>query len=414
MQLHRRGEPGRILATLGIAGTVACLALGCADAGETDDAPVTVFDSAGVRIVAFEGDPYVSAPAIPVELVYRHGDGPSDYAFQYAAFGGLTGDGGAVVADLGNQEVVRIGPGAERAEHVARTGQGPGEVRQVSSVHVVGSDSVWVEDDGNAKIALFVDGAFERSVSTQGNATLTRSLGVADIGGDGRFLMSTQSYRSTFEEPWLAGHFVWFDPPTGRLDTVAAYDMALRRPERGINPFGPFGVATTTGDGFAHARSDRPAVTWRDRDGRVRQVVRWTPEHRYPSRADWDRFEARIRADLQRVNPQMGADELRSFVDDRVASYALQPDEPLPLFGRIHGEREGGVWLADFSVDAETIWPTRYQVLSSAGAWRGYVEFPGPLSLLDVRGELVLGAAMDAVGVQRIEVYRVRSVATGR
>jgi hypothetical protein len=110
----------------------------------------------------------------------------------------------------------------------------------------------------------------------------------------------------------------------------------------------------------------------------------------------------------------MGGDELRSFVDDRVASYALQPDEPLPLFGRIHGEREGGVWLADFSVDAETVWPTRYQLLSSAGAWLGYVEFPGPLSLLDVRGELVLGAAMDALGVQRIEVYRVRSVATGR
>ena len=67
-------------------------------------------DSAGVRIVSYEGTPTADATFLfPVEPPYCHGANPGDYAFQGLHVGRLLPDGSAVVSDAWNAELVAFG-----------------------------------------------------------------------------------------------------------------------------------------------------------------------------------------------------------------------------------------------------------------------------------------------------------------
>lgn len=300
-------------------------------------------------------------------------------------------------------------PGGDSVAVLAPRGEGPAEVERVLSVTAVGRDSVWIEDDGNAKIALFVDGRLERSVSTQGDPVL--AYGMRILGTDasgGRFLMTQSSYRSDFDEPWLAGQLALFDPTMEELDSVATFDMAKRRPDGVENPWPAHGVVTASGGEFVHARSDRAELVWRRADGSVRQIVRWPADPAYPDEADWEAFRVTIRAELERVNPTMGGQRLQTFLDEQVARYRLDPEAPLPLFWNLYPGDGGSVWIADFEPGLRATLPRRYEVVSADGRWLGAVEFPTRFEVMDVRGDLVLGVYRDELEVPAVAVYRVR------
>lgn len=148
------------------------------DTGPTDELQVQIRDSAGVRIVEYAGIPEVEAPfTLAAEPLYRHGANPGHYEFQFVNVGRLFPDGGAVVADRQNSEVVVLSPDGTTHAVLARRGEGPGEVIYPYSMFVLGQDRVLVPDRRQSRLTLFVGEAVAHIASLPGAA----HFGVAGI-----------------------------------------------------------------------------------------------------------------------------------------------------------------------------------------------------------------------------------------
>ena len=148
------------------------------DAPTQGDVPVQIADSAGVRVVTYEGVPDAVAPfRLAGEPRYRHGGGPGDYIFQFVDAGRLFPDGSAVIADW-YSEVVVLSPDGTTHEVLARVGEGPGEVIEPYALFVLGQDSVLVPDRRQSRLTLFAGGSVAHIVSLPRAA----HFGVAGIG----------------------------------------------------------------------------------------------------------------------------------------------------------------------------------------------------------------------------------------
>ena len=99
------------------------LLTGCGEPESAPRATATVRDSLGIRIVEYD-QPH-EAPAISLDLIWEHGHAPGDYEFQIAWLGALDVDGGAVIGDGRNQEIVAIPSSGTDHVILARSGQGP-------------------------------------------------------------------------------------------------------------------------------------------------------------------------------------------------------------------------------------------------------------------------------------------------
>ena len=359
-----------------------------------------VRDSAGVRIVEHPGA--LGDAPIEVTLVWEHGRRPDDYPFNTVFFGALQPDGGAVIGDVGNREVPWFGPDGSSRGLLAPRGQGPAEVGTPVSVLVSGQDSVWIDDQGNVRLARFERGTLAETIPGR----LTDRMSLMGLAPDGTLLLHTSRYMSRFPQPWLDGHVARFDPVAGTLDTIASYPMAPHRPETGIPLFvDGYGVVTGAGEGYIQARTDLAEVVWRAPTGAVTQVVRWRPEPRYADQEMWDLFEENLRASLTRVNPGMPSERLDEFLDQQVASYTLDVTTPLPAFSQlVRGNASGEVWLPDFTPPGRDA--TGYHVLAADGTSFGRAVFPRPIRVVAVTENLVLGTHTDEIGVVSAGVYR--------
>jgi hypothetical protein len=385
---------------LTVAALVAAAACSSGEPPEATAGAPTVRDSAGVRIVEHPGE--LDDAPIPVELVWEHGHGPDDYPFNMVFFGALQPDGGAVISDQGNREVVWVGPDGTHRGPLTPRGQGPREIGSAVSILSFGQDSVWIDDQGNARLVRFEAGTLAETVS----ASLTDRMSPIGLASDGTLLVHTSRYMSRFPQAWLDGHVARFDPVSGTLDTVASYPMAPHRPETGIPLFvDGYGVVTGAGGGYVQARTDLAEVMWRTPTGAAVQVARWRPEPQYADQGLWDLFEGNLRENLKRVNPGMSEDRLQQFIDQQVASYTLDTKTPLPAFGQlVRGNAGGDVWLPDFTSPGQD--PIGYSVLAADGTAIGEAVFLRPIRVAAVGEDLVLGTHTDELGVVSAAVYR--------
>ncbi len=383
--------------------SVALAACGGGDA-RTGDVQVQVEDSAGVRIVTYEATPATVAPFhLAAEPRYRHGTSPGDYEFQGINVGRLFPDGGAVVADQWNSDVVVLSPDGTTHEVLAKRGEGPGEVIYPYSMFVLGQDSVLVPDRRLSRLTLFVGDSVAHM------ASLPRSgyLGVAGIGSSGELLLMHRTpYRSWFdiEEEWLAGHMYRFETETGALDTVASYDHVHRersgQPRPIIRPVGEVTVATGR---FVQTRSDRPEIIWRLPDGTVRQIVRWRPEPTLLTEELLEPVEAYERM-IGWLNYEVSDARLEEIIQENMARYRAMIGQPVPLFGTPFADADGNIWLPSYR-PAYPEEGSPYTVVSPDGEWLGQVETPPRFRILDVTGALVLGVLRDELDIENVSVY---------
>lgn len=390
--------------TLAVAG--ASLAA-CADRPPSStDIPVQIEDSAGVQIVEYAGVPKVEPPsAIAEEPVYRHGTNPGDYEFQSVNVGRLFPDGGAVIADRENSELVVLSPDGATHEVLAGRGEGPGDVIYPYSMFVLGQDSVLVPDRRQSRVTLFVGDSVVRI------ARLPRvgHLGVAGIGPSGRLLQFDRvPYRSwvDMEEEWLAGHMTLFDTETGAVDTVASYDHFPRDVQGMMNPIRAVGWVTAAAGQFVYTRSDRPEVTWRLPDGRVARIVRWRAEPTLLTEKHLEPVEAYERL-TGRMNYGVSDARLEEIVQEDMSLYRARIGQPLPFFGSPFADGDGNVWLPSYRL-AYPEEGSPYTVISSEGEWLGQVEAPPRFRILDVAGGLVLGVLRDEMDVESVVVYEMQ------
>ena len=375
------------------------------DTSKTGDVPVEIQDSAGVRIVAYEGTPTTAAPfRFPAEPRYRHGANPGDYAFRGVNVGRLFPDGSAVVSDDGNSELVVLSPDGTTHEVLARQGEGPGEVMYVYAMFALGQDSVLMADPRLGRVTLFAGG----SVARIANLHRSTGLGGAGIGSSGELLLATRvpSERlSGFEREWLPGHMARFDMETGALDTVASYDYMPRIPP-GLewNPIAAVGEVMVATGQFAYTRSDRPEVTWSLPDGTVTQIVRWQAEPAQLTAELLEPVEADERMRNRVAYPGLPDSRIEEITQEDMAAYYASIGRPMPLFGSPFADAEGSVWLPSYQPGGSQD-GLPYTVISSDGEWLGKVEAPPRFRILDVTGGLVLGVLRDEMDVENVVVY---------
>ncbi len=362
-------------------------------------------DSAGVTIREFPGP--LPTNEVVLEPVWTHGHDAGDYEFQRVFQAVLQRGTAVVAADGGNDEVVMISPDGASFSVLARSGQGPEEVRGPGAVVRLGRDSVWVRDRGNSKLLLFVGGAPAVSVSTAGNAELSFNLMPIGVAPDGTLLLNTGAFRSDFEEPWLYGTLARLGPDGASADTVGTYPLMQRRQEP-INPFAAYGQAISAGRSFVTSRTDVPELHWRRPDGSLFRIDRWRPEPVYPTAADFDDFIEAMRLSLARANPRMSGERLQEFLGEQVSRYALDRSVPMPYLRWMVGGDEGALWVAHRSDGG--FWSASYTVLAPDLGPVGLADFGREVAVVDVSDEYVLAVVRDDYDVQALAVWRYRIV----
>ncbi len=376
------------------------------DAAPPGDVRAQVRDSAGVRVVEYAETPR-AGPAFVVaeEPTYRHGAHPDDYEFRGVNSGRLLPDGSAIIADRWAGEVVALSPDGGAHRVIAAQGEGPGEVVDPWAVFVRGQDSVYVHDSRQLRLTLFV------ADSVANVASLPRSgvLGVEGFAASGETMLANRMpYRSWsgMEEEWLAGHMALFDPETGTLDTVAAYDHWPKNPP-GLrwHPIPPMGEVAVADGRFVYTRSDKPQVTWRLPGGAVSQVVRWRAEPARLTRDLLGPIEAYARVDMRMNNEGVAASRIEEIMEEIMSEHRAMIGQPMPFFGAPFADGDGNVWLPSYR-PAYPREASPYTVLSPAGEWLGQVETPPRFRVLDVAHGLVLGVVRDEFDVENVAVHR--------
>ncbi|MFW6080229.1 MAG: hypothetical protein ACODAE_11455 [Gemmatimonadota bacterium] len=89
---------------------------------------------------------------------------------------------------------------------------------------------------------------------------------------------------------------------------------------------------------------------------------------------------------------------------DRVLAEAPAP-ETLPAFSRLVAASDGHLWIRAFRrPDVEG--PDRWTVFDADGRMPATVAVPEGLEVFEIGEDYTLGLAMDALGVQRVRMYR--------
>ena len=369
-----------------------------------DGAPVAdaiVEDSAGVRIIRYAGAPEVDPPfAFADEPTYRHGDAPDHYSFGRIGEGRLFPDGRAALFDVANTEVIVLSSGGSRHDILARPGQGPGEIDYVTDMFVPGPDSLLILDGNQVRFTLFVNGAPARTASIRDLSQAT-SLWPDGIDSGGRFLVSTGSYRSGFDEEWLYGHMARFDPESGAVDTVASYKFVSGE----SNPIPGQGYVFVSGGQFVYVRSDNPEVVWRLADGAMRQIVRWELERRYMTEEYLEGLKPALRDRLRFANPGMSDERLEEITLESMARYEARLGNPISHFTPPFADAEGRVWLPTYIPGGPREGVPPYTVVPPDGTWLAMVDGPPGLRILDVGWGRVLGIVTDEMGAESVVAY---------
>lgn len=404
--VDRRCRPGGgPLLTPTLALALFALALGgCSNSAEPPDGTeVQVRDSAGIRIVEYAGTPSTPTVTLADEPTYTHGTAPGDYLFSNIDFwkgGVLYANGDAVLYDSGNREIVSLTREGTRHMLLARAGEGPGEIGWTVNLLAGGPGTLLVDDRGHRRLTLFADGAVARSARMPGAADRVQ-LEAHGLDADGRVLMSSGSSSTRdFDGRWKRGHMVRFDLETRLADTVASFDRTRAEPQRPGGPtlYSYAGVVGAVGGEFVHGRNDIPELVWRRPDGTVRQIMRWAPERVYPTAESRDRFLACRRASL-RADP----DRTEAMIEEDLAWWRFNFDEPEPLFAAILGDGQSSVWLEHWQAHCYN--ELRYTVIGPEGKWLGTFEPPGDFRLLHVSGDRALGEVRDEMDRESAVVY---------
>jgi hypothetical protein len=392
-------------------GLLAIVLSGCAP-GSEPEASFASRDSSGIRIVEYGDAPAGSRTLeLSAQPLFRVGDGPGEREIEFVGQGALLADGGAVIVDgRTNQEVLRLAPDGAVAAVLARSGQGPGEVRYVASLVAVGNDTVLVHDPFNRKILFFAGDSVVRSAAAE--AGPRTFMGAVGFERPATLLMVTTGYQPKRQEGWLQGYFMRYDLDASRMDTVASFDMAPgdfdpRNPQP-TSPFRNGGVVGGSGHLFVSGRADLPQLTWRGPDGEVVQILRWVPRLTYPTQADFDAFMASMKPMMKRMNPRMSDADVDRIVERQNGLFKLDTEMPYPLFGLLQGDGQGGVWVSDYAAIDRDLGVRGWSVIAPDGEWRGHVTLPEHFRLLDVRGDRVLGVLLDEMDVQSVAVYELK------
>lgn len=379
---------------------IACVTvLGGCGAEPANGPPVTVRDSAGIRIVESATPQWSSESAwvVSPEPQLEIGALDAEEPYQFFRIGDVLQlrDGRIVVANRGSQEVRYFSPDGTHLTSVGGEGEGPGEFRTLRRLFALPGDSILAFD--RAKASLFdPSGQFVDSEPTSGT-TPTARFENGDLLRFG-FAANTDPYALGQSRPDFA--VVRWRLDSSATDTIAIVPGGeVYRVERqgGIEsydaPFSREPMVAVRGDGIVTGDGSEFGVAVLDGSGALVSLFR---------RADIDREVTQTAIDWyeERRLSQATSEQQRQW--RRIFSEWTYP-ERWPAFGRMMVDTEGSIWLESYPVgEALKIWT----VLDQTGRWLGEIEMPPDLNVKQITRDAVLGTAVDELGVEFVRLHR--------
>lgn len=288
-----------------------------------------------------------------------------------------------------------------------RTGSGPGEFTALSAAWARG-DTLEAFDASQARVTRFRDGRVLNTVNL-------RDVGIGLSGlpgplGEGwafrGVLRTDQNGRDQI------GVFrINRDGAAVRLDIPLQGFVRYESPVmEGPTPLSPRALVASHGTRLYVAETPTPEIRIFDASGHRRGTIRWKP-HDPPNPSE---AEARV---LDLAVKQAPA-ERRRFVRTHIG--AAPSPVGVPVLSSLLVDRDGFVWIRPYVVERDAFalgGPLADRSIGPGGSWIiftpdgrrvGRVDVPASLELQYIGRHVVVGIRRDKLGVEYVEVHRLR------
>lgn len=399
--------PRRTLHLLAVLTSAACSGEG------TENPPVVIADSAGVRIVINPkpqggADPAWSVAAIPEVEVGGLVGAPADQLFQVSGAVVLS-DGTLVVANRGTHDLRFYDAEGHHLVSVGGQGDGPGEFQALELVGRFAGDSLLTYDSRHRRASVF-DGAgsFARSFRIGEAAGLTYPVpsGVLSNGTvivqQGAMYIAGQTVNGADREPiklFLAAPDGAVKDSFGEFPGREMFVLAvLAERWMSVRPI-TFGLGFFVAGGnrrVAVGNNDEFAVRVYDESGTLLHVVR---QYRDPAPTTDEDFTRYIESQLAVVEEERS----RRLYGQM---YREMPQaESFPAYASLRFDRAGNLWIEEYPRPGtdQPVW----QVFDPDGIFAARVETPEGLRILDIGEDYILGVKRDDLEVEHVRLYRI-------
>lgn len=377
---------------------------GLASCGGDSGDPVTVTDSAGIRLTLYRGLPKTFAEVDPEPVLSLCGSdvsGPTQF-FRIQNIH-VDSEHRLWVADGQSAELRIFRPDGSHWKTVGGSGEGPGEFRGIRLLGSFHGDSVAVWDNSLARLTVF-DEEGDLARTQQIPSGEDPSIRGFDVFDDGSLLGQVPRIISagSVEAGQLIGdsvHLVRLEPEDS---TQRSWARALG-PQwlwTGRNqvpiPFTINASFDVLGEELHLVSGPEFRVRVFD-SGTLSGIYGIVREPREVTDADI----AANQAFVQEYIPEPGRPDYLSALD--------HPQVPrnLPAYSRLLVTSTDLVWVQIYSSDV--FGPAAWDVFNRRGEWLGQVETPSGFRVLNIGRDRVTGVWRSELGVEHVRVYQIHT-----
>lgn len=404
--------------TSSIAALIAVLA-GCSGGSESRSEVSTVRDSAGVSIVEVSAEGWASAPSwrlasTPVAVIGgEQDDGTVDLS--NSQLGTMLPDGRVVAMSMQPVQLYLFAPDGSLAGTLGRGGEGPGEYRFLTSLLVLGADTIAGFDFMNRRALMFrPNGDVLDPVQFPMTASPVPPLLTGRLD-DGSWVFQTMN---PLQEPpeGTTGVYRLPAPVQSWREGMEAFDtvaMSLgpmlvqgtismgnnsMTMGRGIG-YGSNSFVGGTRDLIWLTTGDRFVISGYDIEGNLKREIRVGLPTRAVTQADRDRFIGVLREQLELARGMAPAEMIDAEIE-RLAETAFAENHA--AIGQMMVDRLGRIWATPNlpMVDSTATWG----VFDNEGRLIGSVVIPAGTLYAASEDRVVVRIEDDETGLVRLEV----------
>jgi len=390
----------RALSGIGLAAIAAC------GPSREHDPVTTVHDSSGVRLgqnrdAGGNGGRPWRLDSTPL-LSIGSEEGPEAYRFDGISGVARLPGGRLAVADR-SQTIRFFDSTGKLLKTTGREGDGPGEFRHISLLASFGTDSLLAWDFPQRRATILADsGALIRTTEAPSATGFFFPAGAFADGAMVGLASPPVDMKAVRPGPLTSEDlFLRLDWRTGDVDTLARATIggSYVRPDEATIvsiPFAAEPVAAVAGSALYLCLGATYEIRKISEGGALQEIIRL-------DRAPRPLTKETIAANIEQMTASGDArrqEQIRRRYSD------LPYPEALPACGSMIVDSEGNIWLGHYAIaDGD---PVAWTVFDPQGHVIGDMATPAAFEVLGIDSASMVGVASDSLGVERVQVLRLR------
>jgi hypothetical protein len=396
-----------------VVAAVYCLAaislMSCQRPESTDSADVVVVDSAGQYHVSLTHLQRISEPRAGLVGMYRT-DGEAEPVELFRVTGArFLNDGSLAVGNNGTQEILILDSEGRLTATIGRSGEGPGEFRDISRIDVDGSGALWVYDSRLRRLTTFGSDGIVSETRRLASPTPMRSLRPLSVLDDNRVIgidWESSDFTVLGVRRDTTPLFV-FDMSGSTVDTLDVWpaqewyfaslseDGQWRGTMKNAVGFG-LTLAHAGRSGYvALGSTDSLDVVVYGRDGQPVMKVQGSGGREELGSDELERWQLDL-AERASRSP-------RAFL--RTAILETPHRQTYPAFGSLHLDDHQRLWIGVYASPGQA--EHKSIVLRADGTLWGVVPVPGAGEILDISDDKIAILGSTELDEEFIEVFRI-------